>query len=169
MVDGGKTVLKGDFQQTKHNKHLRRPLKSNGTIVLSMEAGIAWQTVFPVKSTLVITKTTITNINSKGQRKQVGGGGELNLVFLNALVGNWTLLKQHFSLDSRVTEQQHCVDLQPKTSLLQQNIAQISVCGSKDKIATMTIKELNGSTTETAMDLNPYATLTSEEQLLFND
>jgi hypothetical protein len=167
-ADNAQTLLKGEFEQQKKTKHLRRPIKSSGTILLSSTQGIAWQTLSPVKSTMVITTDHIVNIDSSGKRKKVSGGSDLNLVFLNALTGNWTLLEQHFDLTASKIEQ-HCVLLQPKTTLTQKTLKQINVCGSNKAIESLSIEEVNGGTTDITMALKPYKQLTDQEQLLFSN
>lgn len=168
-AQSGNKLFKGPFTQQKKTKFLRRPIKSSGTILLSGQHGIAWQTELPVKSTMVITDRFIATIDSQNQRQTLSGGSDLNNVFLNALTGNWQSLEQHFGLTVEQTDGQYCVELSPKTSLTQNTLESIKVCGSKNAIETMHIVEPGSVITDIAMTLTPYAQLTDLELKLFTD
>lgn len=160
-------LLKGPFTQQKKTRFLRRPIQSSGTILLASSHGIAWQTESPVQSTLVITPTHITNIDSDNQRQKLSGGSDLNMVFLNALTGNWSLLQQHFDMNIEQHQQQTCVALTPKPSLSATNLTDIKVCGSEKVIETMQIVESGGAVSDITMSLSPYPQMSETEQQLF--
>jgi hypothetical protein len=170
-------LLKGEFQQQKKTKHLRRPIKSSGTVVLSNKHGVIWQTVKPVKSTMVITSSQIKTIDSQDRQKVIAPGSDLNTLFSNALSGNWTLLKAHFDLstspsphkEQKQQQDNMCVTLLPTSTTVKKTFQQMKVCGDKTKITSLNIVEANGGTTNIEITLAPAKALTKAEQALFND
>ena len=162
-------LLKGEFKQQKKTKNLRRPIKSSGTVVLSAKHGVIWQTLTPVKSTMVITPKQIKTIDSQGRQKVIAPGSDLNTLFSNALSGNWTSLKDHFELSTAPNEGNICVTLLPTSTTVKKTFQQMMVCGDNDKITSLNIVEANGGTTNIEITLVPATTLTQSEQALFND
>lgn len=164
----GDTLLKGDFSQQKKTKHLRRPIRSGGTILISPKHGIAWQTIMPVKSTMVITNNQIVTIDSQGNKKKISGSNDINTIFSNALTGNWSVLKEHFEL-SFINDgtQQHCVFMLPKSELIKKTFKQMSACGDKQRIKELLIEEVSGGTTQINLSLALYPALDEAEKLLF--
>ncbi len=162
-------LLKGEFQQQKKTKHLRRPIKSSGNVVLSNKHGVIWQTLSPVKSTMVITSTQIKTIDSQDRQKVIAPGSDLNTLFSNALSGNWSLLKDHFDLSTLQDVDSTCVILLPTSVTVKKTFQQMKVCGDKTKITSLNIIEANGGTTNIEITLTPATALTKAEQALFND
>ena len=171
-IDGSgqsQPLLKGEFKQQKKTKHLRRPIKSSGTAVLSEKYGVIWQTLTPVKSTMVITSKQIKTIDSHSRQKIIAPGSDLNTLFSNALSGNWTSLKNHFELSTAPSEDNICVTMLPTSAMVKKTFKQMLVCGDKAKITSLNIVEANGGTTYIEITLAPATALTQAEQALFND
>lgn len=162
------TALKGPFEQQKTTQHLRRPIKSSGTLLLSPNQGVIWHTQQPIDNTMVIVKDHIITIDSQGQHKKISGGSDLNLMFANALTGNWALLKNHFSLNNIKRDDRYCVQMTPQTELSRQTIAQMAVCGNEQQITQLSINEVNGGKIDIQLKLKPYLNLSAPEQLLLN-
>lgn len=173
-ADPDKSLLKGPFEQSKTTPFLRRALKSSGQIIISSAQGILWQTHKPIKSTMVLTQQAIVTVDSKNNSKTLTGNSDLNLVFLNAMSGQWQALTPHFELkhtelkDKKLNNTKHCVGLTPKSALTSQSLKHIQVCGTQTVIQTMNIEETGDSKTTISLSLKPYKALTQNELALFS-
>lgn len=172
-VPGAPQLLKGTFIQQKQTRFMRRPIRSSGTIIVSANQGIIWRTETPVTSTLVISQSHIISIDSQNKRQQLGGASGLNMVFLNALTGNWQGLTEHFSLSVAQQAKQEpqaeaitCVTLMPKSEVTQSALQSIDVCGTKEDIREMHIVEPGGAKSLIQLNLMPYKALSQQEQSL---
>lgn len=86
-------TLRGRYRQTKVLHEVPRPLLAEGTFVFARGVGIAWRTVKPFASELVITREAIVQRDGAGQVLRLSAGQQPGV---RALAGT---LEAVFALD----------------------------------------------------------------------
>jgi len=161
-------LMQGPFEQSKTTPYLRRPLKSSGILTVNTQQGVLWNTEKPIKSMMVLGNKAVVNIDSQGQIKTVAGASDLNLVFVNAMVGNWAALSEHFALSLQHQAGKPCVTLTPIGGISAKTLKHIEACGSKTAINQLTLQEQGGATTKIALQLAPLEALSAKQQQLYH-
>jgi hypothetical protein len=121
------------FTQEKQLRVLKRPIRTEGTMLYRRDRGVCWNTEKPVLSTLVL---------GEQQLRQINGGEELVLkaqqqpalfgftrLFFAALSGQVEQLSEHFQVQVGGDEQHWSLDLTPRDALLQKFIEHMQLSG----------------------------------------
>jgi outer membrane lipoprotein-sorting protein len=121
------------FVQEKRLRILKRPLRTEGTMLYRRERGVCWHTAQPVESTLVLGEQQLLQINGdqtlrlKAEQQPALFG--FTRLFFAALSGQVDKLAEHFELQAGGTADHWQLDLQPRDALLQKFIARMMLRG----------------------------------------
>lgn len=139
-----------DFVQTKQIEALSRPLTSTGKIWLSPNDELVWQTLVPLKSTLVISVNGLKQYNKNDVLQ-----AEMNLpvaldlanIFLDILKSNYSSLEESFSSSLNCDNENWQLDLQPLDSQVSNFLTSISINGG-DILEGISFQEVRGDITK---------------------
>lgn len=125
--------MTGTFIQEKTITAINRTLKSSGNFVLSQD-GIAWNTLKPFPSTLVVGNTFVMQIKPDGSQTVIDASS--NQIFssissaLTAMFsGNFSVLEEAFSIHFTLSSQNWMATLVPKDSAVLAILKSITVSG----------------------------------------
>lgn len=144
-------VLRANFKQEKHIKALRRPLKSSGTYLFSVEHGVSWQITKPFPTIFVVTQKGILQktdgeepfLIEASQQPVVSG---FTKVFLSLFKGDREILKERFKLYFAGNNQAWTLGLEPKGTIMKKFLARIVLEGG-EHLKTITFYEATGDKT----------------------
>lgn len=129
---------RGEFQQTRWLKVLKKPLKSSGQLLFSPQLGLWWQQQTPFATTMILQQDALTQIDSQGNvTKQSAAGAPSQLAslmpqLLQALLsGDVAFLQQHFTLSLLQHEQQWQLGLVAKDRQLQAMLPRLVLSGEQ--------------------------------------
>ncbi len=139
-----------DFTQTKNIQNLSRPLVSKGQIWITPNEQLVWQTQFPIKSTMVMSKDSV-RIYNKYDKALVENNPaiieKISNLFLTILSGESEKIKKVFFQKASCNNGQWELELSPKNIELVKIINQILVSGSRT-IDSIYYQEKRGDTTK---------------------
>ena len=156
-----------EFTQTKTVAALSRPLISNGVFGLNGQQ-LVWQTLRPLKSTLVISSAGLKQFNrddvlvSKLNNPQVA---ELAQVFLNLLSGNMTTLAAAFTQTLSCEGDQWQLELVPASEATGKLLTSISLSGA-EHIEQLAFREVRGDDVVIELAAQPDNTAVDFERYL---
>lgn len=139
-----------DFVQTKKVAALSRPLISTGTIWLSSDSELVWQTLVPLKSTLLITTDGLKQYNKNDiLQTEINAPVALDLatIFLNILQGDFASLQESFSVSLECEGEQWQLQLEPNNTQLNNIISSIEISGN-EFLRSIDFQEQRGDVTE---------------------
>lgn len=139
-----------EFTQTKTVAALSQPLISSGLLGLSDEQELLWQTLRPLKSTLVIGAGGLKQFNRNDQLvNDVANPAAVQLaqVFLNLLSGNTDVLDATFTQDLTCDGDAWELNLVPISSDLRNMLEALALSGS-EHIDKVSFREARGDFTE---------------------
>lgn len=167
-------ITKGSFKQTKTIRKISRDIKSSGTFIIADGDGILWETQKPFLSAMIIKKSGIEQINSKGKKTIVSSNN--NEVFSNfsslmtsLFKGDVETLKKNFDIKFFGTTEKWNINLVPKGNTVKKVIESIEMQGNKT-IDSMVLNEPSGDFTkyEYSNQTFPEA-LSAEEKKFFEN
>ncbi|AZQ12382.1 outer membrane lipoprotein carrier protein LolA [Shewanella khirikhana] len=129
-------AVRGEFEQTRTLKALKRPLLSRGSFVFSPEQGLMWAQSQPFENLLILSETRMLSRDSEGLWQQTevdakAGPATLMPMLVKAMMGgDMATLEQHFSLTLNVTDNRWQLSLTPKDSDIKALFAAIELEGS---------------------------------------
>lgn len=129
-------AVRGEFEQTRTLKALKRPLVSRGSFVFSPEQGLMWAQSQPFENLLILSETRMLSRDSEGlwQETKVDaqtGPATLMPMLVKAMMGgDVATLEQHFSLALSVKDNHWQLSLTPKDSDIKALFAAIKLEGS---------------------------------------
>ena len=164
-------MVRAEFIQQKRIKALTRPLRSEGTFLYFAGKGVAWNTIRPFPSQVVITPAGIT----QSQRNRITTSrGESNPAFarmtsllLSLFKADQAALRRDFSLAIEGSPDAWTITLTPTDLMVSKVLATLSLRGA-DAVHSILMREASGDETEitfTNQVVNPQ--LTAEESSLF--
>lgn len=136
----------GDYQQEKYFKSLTKPMRSQGTFVVSADEFV-WQQLSPIGNTLALKKGVLINTDYRN-KQQVIKGADAFLSLLSALLTVQTQQIAAFFTLNDVTEQ--CVKLTPHQSALSEVFTLVTICG-QTQVEQLVLDEHNGNRTVIAL------------------
>lgn len=156
--------LRGTYTQKKTLHELDKPLLAEGTFVFAREVGIAWRTVKPFDSELVITGREIIQRDRGGaslrlSAEQQPGVRAVAGVFFAVFALDFAALESLFELHSRRTPAGWELGLRPRPGLAGA-IRQITVRG-RAHVERVLLSDANGDET----DIRLRGTVASSEGL----
>ena len=167
-------ITKGNFNQIKVIKKLKREIKSSGTFIVSSKDGVLWNTQKPFKSSMAITKNGIVQTNAQGKKSVVAANGNATFEQVSGLMtslfnGNIDELNKNFEIEFIGSSENWNVNLVPKDASVQNFITNIEMAG-KMTIDTMVLNEPSGDFTKYEFSNQTFAeSLTSEELAKFKE
>lgn len=129
-------AVRGEFEQTRTLKALKRPLLSRGSFVFSPEQGLMWAQSQPFENLLILSETRMLSRDSEGLWQQTevdakAGPATLMPMLVKAMMGgDMATLEQHFSLTLNVTDNRWQLSLSPKDSDIKALFTAIELEGS---------------------------------------
>jgi hypothetical protein len=138
------------FVQEKRLRILKRPLRTEGTLLYRRERGVCWHTAQPVESTLVLGEEQLRQINGdqtllvKAEQQPALFG--FTRLFFAALSGQVDQLGDHFELQATGTTEQWQLDLQPRDAMLRKLIAHMQLRGGAH-VEQVEVVDREGETT----------------------
>ncbi|QSX33921.1 outer membrane lipoprotein carrier protein LolA [Shewanella avicenniae] len=166
---------RGEFQQTRWLKVLKRPLQSQGKFVFSAAQGLYWQQLKPFATTLILQQNSLTQIDSQGNRSQQATSAapaelsQLMPQLMRALLSaDIDFLQQHFSLHlQHPSDQSHwqlgLVAQDPQLMALLPHI----VLSGDSELRRILLLGQQQDVSEIALFNVQQGTLTTAEQALF--
>jgi hypothetical protein len=143
-------TLHYEFIQTKNIAALSQPLVSTGVLGLSAERELVWQTLKPLKSTLVIGVDGLRQFNRSDQLVNAADNpiaAELAQVFLSMLSGNAEALDQAFTQTLTCEDANWHLSLVPKDDELGNILESLTMSGA-GRIEKISFRETRGDYTE---------------------
>ena len=147
-------VLRGDFVQAKTLQGFRNPLKSSGSFVLARSHGVAWTTLAPFRSTIVLTNKQLTVRQADGSAKPLAGQGgsqaiaTANTLLMALLSGQVDSLSSQFVVtETLLAGNAWRLLLVPKPGALQSVFKRIELHGD-DHVRAVVLEEANGDRTD---------------------
>jgi hypothetical protein len=143
-------TLHYEFIQTKNIAALSQPLVSNGVLGLSSRQELVWQTLKPLKSTLVIGVDGLKQFNRNDKLvNDVDNpiAAELAQVFLSMLSGNTEALDEVFTQTLTCENTNWHLSLVPKEEDLQNMLDSLTMNGA-ERIEKISFRETRGDYTE---------------------
>jgi hypothetical protein len=152
---GHAAVQQGTFEQRKHVKGFKRPLKSSGTYTLSQAEGVHWNTLLPFPSQLTVTAQAITSTDGAAQTYRLEAKSEptvrlISALLLSLLSGELSALQEHFTIEGAVRAEGFSLTLTPKTAALGALFTSIALEGDT-AVRQVVLNEANGDRTEIAL------------------
>jgi hypothetical protein len=132
-------ITRGAFEQTKQLKVLRKPLISNGTFIYDKSRGIAWKTLSPVPSLLLISDTRLWT--AQGEQPVPAAFGK---VFQAMLGADLAQLAETFEIAGAARKTSWRVSLVPKDEMLKKVISRMQLSGDHE-LRLLEIFETNGN------------------------
>ncbi|MBT1445298.1 outer membrane lipoprotein carrier protein LolA [Shewanella sp. JM162201] len=129
-------AVRGEFEQTRTLKALKRPLVSRGNFVFSPEQGLIWAQSQPFENLLILSESRMLSRDSEGLWQQTeveakAGPATLMPMLVKAMMGgDVATLEQHFSLTLNVTDNRWQLSLTPKDSDIKALFAAIELEGN---------------------------------------
>lgn len=143
-------TLHYEFTQTKTVAALANPLVSNGVLGLSAKQQLVWQTLRPLKSTLVIGADGLRQFNRNDQLvNEVANpvASELAQVFLGLLSGNTDVLETAFTQSLTCEDSNWQLNLVPADNDLKTMLESLTLNGA-EHIEKISFREARGDYTE---------------------
>jgi hypothetical protein len=169
-------VLRGAFQQQKQVAGFSKPLRSEGTFLLSREHGVLWSTLKPFPSEVVLTRDRILSRQRDGStRVEMDGRQQPALRAVNEMMfalmsGDVAALAPRFSSTvEALPEQGWRLTLTPRPGPLARSFKRLRLQGDRH-VRQVEIDEANGDRTVldfTGISESP-ATLTAAEAARFD-
>lgn len=124
-------VVRGPFIQEKHLRALPQPLTSQGTFVLSRDAGLLWQLRSPLTQDYRIDANGIARRTPQGWQLQPGQdvAAQQSRLFLAVLKGDHSGLARDFDLQLSGSSAAWQLTLIPHSLLLKQIFSSIRIDG----------------------------------------
>ncbi len=145
-------VIRGSFEQKKIMKGFKKPLISQGKVVVSRDQGIEWRTTWPFQNDLKISRNQIVSTSSGRVVFQLAASNNpavmaINTLLFSLLSGDMAELESSFDLTSvlRGNTGWH-VTLKPKISAVKQLFSTIEVAGDA-YVRSIELTEASGDTT----------------------
>jgi hypothetical protein len=147
--------LRGSFTQRKFLKELPKPLVSSGEFVVARGQGVAWHTLKPFDSEVVLTPAALIQRNGHGQATRIDAAQQPGLNAVSAVFDALFALDvetlartfQLFGTRASGAATGWTLGLVPHEPALAQRIARISVDGV-DQPKLITLYEAGGDRTE---------------------
>lgn len=143
-------TLHYEFTQTKTIAALSQPLVSTGILGLTAEQELVWQTLRPLKSTLVIDTRKLRQFNRSDELvNQVDNPvvAKLAQVFLSMLSGNTAALDAVFTQTLTCEDANWHLSLVPKETEMQNLLESLAMDG-EERIEKISFREKRGDFTE---------------------
>jgi outer membrane lipoprotein-sorting protein len=160
-------LISGTFTQAKTLSILPAPLFSSGSFVFQPNTGLQWNTVAPIKSSLVLNQQGV-QLNGKVATQpnaQVNNTGQATVtaLFLAVIGGDLNQLRNYFDIKPVSTDIQNWrLQLTPKTKQLAAHIKQITIHGASNT-ERLVIFEANGDKTDIQLDTTTLERKTIEQ------
>lgn len=139
-----------EFTQTKTVAAVSRPLVSSGVLGLSAGQELIWQTLLPLKSTLVIGSEGVRQFNRNDQLvNDVANpaAAQLAQVFLSLLSGNTEVLDAAFTQSLTCEGDAWQLNLVPLDADLKNMLESLALSGA-EHIGKISFREARGDNTE---------------------
>lgn len=167
--------MTGDFSQEKLLKNAARPMKSNGTFIFSTE-GLMWKTLKPFPSNMIVTKTFVTQTNSKGKSTTTDVSqnqvfGNVSSMLTSIFNGNADQLKASFNVSFTQSGSEWKTVLTPKDENIGKvlkNLEISGIYGTTSEIKKMVMTESSDSkTTYNLTNVKYPQELSADEKSIF--
>jgi len=142
-------ILRGDFTQSKKLQMFNQPLRSNGTFLLSHQAGLIWKQSNPFPVSLVLAENKLRQ-QFAGQPAEIIQASDNPMVFyfshlfLSLFKGDLSALESQFELTlNEQADNRWSLQLTPTQAPLNKVFKEIMITGSV-QIEVLTLDELNG-------------------------
>lgn len=134
--------LSGEFKQSKHFAGFSKPFVSEGVFTLE-DKKLNWHVMKPVESTLLIENGHVFVKNNEGKLEPQPGSEQFVGLLTDLLAMDIAALQARFD----VTEQEECLILIPKDTLLSQLFSNFILCENNKRVNSLTLNEHAGSNT----------------------
>jgi hypothetical protein len=166
-------VLKGNFEQSKKIKIIKKPLKSYGDFILVKNKGLLWRTSKPLVSAIRITQDDIVSLG-EGKKvvfvsmKDQPALRVIGKILFALFATDVDELQRHFKFTKVLaTPESWSVMLTPNDANVAKVIRYVDISGAKT-VHKLILFEANGDSTEINFkDVASKKPLTKEEEALF--
>lgn len=148
------------FVQTKTVTILKKPLISNGYLLITDNNQVVWQTQEPIKSTLLIGQQSLRQFNKNDQPVMSPANNNqkmsqlISSTFMAILAGDFEKLDSHFSVALDCTETRWSIELEASSNDMKPIITNINISG-QNHIELLSFTEASGDSTQ--LVLSPSA------------
>lgn len=148
------------FVQTKTVTILKKPLISNGYLLITDNNQVVWQTQQPIKSTLLIGQQSLRQFNKNDQPVMSPANNNqkmsqlISSTFMAILAGDFEKLDSHFSVALDCTETGWSIELEASSNDMKPIITNINISG-QNHIELLSFTESSGDSTQ--LVLSPSA------------
>ena len=131
---GHSPVVRASFNQTKQMAALKRPLVTDGRLVLSANYGILWQIERPYRMTYVLGSERLVEIDQNGARRIRGARevpvlAQVDRIFRAMLGANFEVLREYFEVTVRGEATHWTIDLKPRQMQLAKHLGEVQISG----------------------------------------
>jgi len=164
--------VRGNFEQERTLSRLNRSLRSSGNFIIAAQLGMAWDTVSPFPSTLVLGKDFLAQSRPGGQRTVMSAQGNETFLRMADVIsamfsGNAQRLVDNFEIYFSGSTAAWELGLVPVDTAINAFAERIIIRGDS-VIRSIHISEQNGDTIKYALSNHSFpAELNINEQELF--
>jgi len=144
-------TLDRHFVQEKQLRVLKRPIRTEGTLLYRGARGVCWATQLPIESLLVLNEKHLRQVTDRTQMEVTAAQqpalfGFTNLFFA-ALSGRVETLAEHFTIEAKGSDTAWQLSLQPRESFLKKFVTQMELYGG-DRIDRVLVNGRTGDVTQ---------------------
>jgi hypothetical protein len=144
-------VLRGEFQQVKTIKIIKKPLRSSGDFVVAKGKGVLWSTTRPMVSTLKVSAEEVAQIKDgkavfRLKAEEQPGLRLITRVLFAVFAADVAELKRSFDISGSVTKGRWQADLKPRDAMVAKVVSSVRLEGGAS-VEDIEIQEANGDRT----------------------
>ncbi len=166
---------RAEFVQLRSLKVLKRPLRSEGDLLLT-GTGLIWHQRQPIAQTMIVSGDSITQLDATGETVALPQTAQemvrLWAPMMGALLeGRWSQLADDFSFERYLDDAEQGVwqlRLTPTQASATAVLSQILLAGDAD-LASLTMLQQNGDSITIELTPRPFSPLSAREKGWLND
>lgn len=167
-------VLYVDFQQERSIEGLKKPIVSDGKMIISMTDGLFWQQLMPFEMTMLITPQKMVNQIGNGRKEIITAKDNPALFQFNHLLSSlFTMdtnsIAKYFKIASVTPHLNgNTIILEPITAPVDKIFKTITLTINNNNISSVELIDLQGdSTTLTFKNHEGYSSLKGQDVQIF--
>lgn len=166
---------RGYFLQTRTVPNSNRMLKSNGDFLFSL-TGLMWKTKSPFPSTLILTRTSMTQINAHGEKTVIDTSNNkifesMTTILSSVFSGDEKIIAKNFDITFACANNSWNAALSPKDKTVAQVLKKLSLSGKTlSSLDSIVMNDASGGATRYDFSNQSYPEeLSNDEKTLFTE
>jgi len=144
-------VLRGEFQQVKTIKIIKKPLRSSGNFVLAKGKGVLWRTARPMASTMKVTAGEVAQIKDgravfRLRAEEQPALRLITRVLFAVFAADVAELRRNFKISGSVGDGHWQADLRPLDVMVSKVVLEVHLKGGAT-LESIEFREVNGDRT----------------------